>query len=248
MLLNRLHLASRTVRIAALAVFAAGLAGCQSIAGIQPVSQIRVIDASPDAPALDIHQNSTATLYNVGFGTVTSYIPVAAGPYIHAAYTTGTQQQLAAVHGVFAGGGQYTVLTGNVAANLQMTVLKDQAFPAPAGRVALRFLNQSTRPGAVDIYLLQPGVAPISVSPFIAGATFGTNTGYIDAPAGTYSIVAYPSGTVPVGTSPEYTGSQVSYPGGSAHTIILIDQRPSQQPAATPSLQVISAQDYDSGS
>ncbi len=245
---KRLHLATRTTRLTVLAILVAGLAGCQGIAGIQPVSQVRVIDASPDAPALDIHQNATAALYNIGFGTVTSYIPIAPGAYTHAAYTAGTQQQLAAVHGAFAGGGQYTLLTGNIAANLQMTVLKDQSFPAPSGQVALRFLNQSIRPGAVDIYLLQPGVAPISVAPFVAGATFGANTGYLNAPAGTYSIVAFPAGTVPIGTSPEYTGSQISYPGGSAHTIILIDQPPAQQPAATSSLQVITADDYDSAS
>ena len=249
MQLNRLHLATRTARLAVLAILVAGLAGCQGIVGIQPVSQVRVIDASPDAPALDIHQNSAIGLYNVGFGTVTSYIPIAPGAYTHAAYTAGTQQQLAAVRGVFATGGQYTVLTGNVAANLQMTLLKDQSFPAPSGQVALRFLNQSTRPGAVDIYLLQPGVAPISVAPFIAGATFGTNTGYLNAPAGTYSIVAFPAGTVPIGILPEYTGSQVSYSGGSAHTIILVDQTPAQPASvAAHSLQVIAADDYDSAS
>lgn len=251
-MLNRFHLATRTARLAALAIVAAGLAGCQSIAGIQPVSQVRIIDASPDAPALDIHQNSAAALYNIGFGTVTSYIPVTAGTYTHAAYTAGTQQQLAAVHGILAAGGQYTVLAGNVAANLQMTVLKDQAFAAPAGQVALRFLNQSTHPGAVDIYLLSPDSA-LTSSPIVSSAAFGSNTGYINAPSGTYSIVAYPAGTNPAASVlPAYTGNQVSYPGGSAHTIILIDQRPDQrpadQPAATPSLQVITAEDYDSAS
>ena len=247
MLLDHLHLATRTARLAALAVIVAGLAGCQGIAGIQPVSQVRVIDASPDAPALDIHQNSAVGLYNIGFGTVTSYIPIAAGAYTHAAYTTGTQQQLAAVRGIFAGGGQYTVLTGNIAANLQMTVLKDQSFAAPTGQVALRFLNQSTRPGAVDLYLLSPDSVLTGVSPIVSAAGFGSNTGYINAPSGTYSIVAYPSGTNPSSAAlPAYTGSQVSYPSGSAHTIILIDQRPVEQPAAMPSLQVITAQDYDS--
>src|ERR1035437_8646699 len=121
MILHRLHLANRTSRLAALPLLTAALAGCQGIAGIQPVSQVRVIDASPDAPALDIPQTSAAALYNIGFGTVTSCSPGAAGAYTHAAYTAGTQQELAAVHGVFAAGGQYTAPTGNVAANMQMT-------------------------------------------------------------------------------------------------------------------------------
>jgi hypothetical protein len=240
MRLNHLHLATRTGRLAVLAVLATVLTGCQSIAGTQPFTQVRVIDVSPDAPALDIYQNSAVGLYNVGFGTVSSYMPVASGAYTHVAYSAGTQQQLATVRGSFATGGQYTVLTGNVAANLQMTLLKDQSTPAPAGQIALRFLGQSTRAGAVDLYLLPIGASPAGVSPVATGVGFGTNTGYISVPSGTYSIVAFPSGATPSATPPTYTGSQVSYPGTSAHTILLIDQ-----PASSPGVQIITANDFD---
>jgi hypothetical protein len=237
----------RTVRLTALALLAAGLAGCQSIAGIRPVSQVRVIDVSPDAPALDIYQNSpqsaSAVLYNIGFGTVSSYIPVPAGANTHAACVAGTQQQLATAHGNFVVGSQYTVLAGNISANLQMTVLKDQSFPAPAGQVALRFLDQATHAGTVDIYLVPSGATLGRVSPIDTGLSFSSNTGYINTPSGTYSIVVLPAGAVPSGAAtPIYTGSQVSYPGGSVRTILLIDQ----QPATASGLQVITANDFDS--
>jgi hypothetical protein len=237
----------RTVRLAALALLAAGLAGCQSIAGIRPVSQVRVIDVSPDAPALDIYQNSpqsaSAVLYNIGFGTVSSYIPVPAGVNTHAACVAGTQQQLAMARGNFVVGSQYTVLAGNISANLQMTVLKDQSFPAPAGQVALRFLDQATHAGTVDIYLVPPGSTLSRVSPIDTGLSFSSNTGYIDAPSGTYSIVVLPAGAVPSSAfTPIYTGSQANYSSGSSRTILLIDQ----QPAAASGLQVIVANDYDS--
>ena len=222
-------------------------------------TQVRVIDASPDAPNLDIYQNSgtsqnsiqpaQAGLYNIGFGTISSYIPVAPGSYTHAAYTAGTQQQLALVRGSFSTGNQYTVLTGNIAASLQMTVLHDQSSPAPAGQVALRFLGQATRTGAVDLYLVAPGASVTGVAPIATGINFGANTGYLNAPSGTYSIVALPSGSRNL-AAPAYTGSQTSYPGGAARTIVLIDNfepapPPAQQPASTPSLQLITANDYD---
>ena len=246
MRLAKPQLVERSTRFAALALLAAGLAGCQGIAGIQPVSEVRVIDVSPDAPALDIYQNSpqssAAMLYNIGFGTVSSYIPVAAGASTQAATIAGTQQQLATVRGNFLTGSQYTLLTGNIAASLQMTVLKDQSYAAPTGQVALRFLDQATRIGAVDIYLVPRGSALAKVAPVDTGLSFGSNTGYIDAPSGTYSIVVLPAGTIPTSaTSPIYTGSRMSYPSGSAHTILLIDQ----QPVAAPGLQVITADDYD---
>ncbi|HEY4380503.1 MAG TPA: DUF4397 domain-containing protein [Acidobacteriaceae bacterium] len=243
--LYRLHLATRTGRLAALALLATALAGCQSMAGTQQISQVRVIDVSPDAPALDIYQNTPpqtapAGLYNIGFGTVSSYMPVTPGSYNPAAFTAGTQQQLAAIRGSFATNGQYTVLAGNIAANLQMTVLKDQSTPAPAGQTAFRFLGQATRSGAVDIYLLPPGFSFSGAAPIATGVGFGTNTGYINAPSGTYSIFAFPTGAIPSATTPAYTGHQVSYPGTSVRTILFIDQ-----PPATSGLQTITAADYD---
>jgi hypothetical protein len=241
--LSFLHLATRTARLAALAACAVVLAGCQGVTGIQPAAQIRVIDASPDAPALDVYQNSPsqpgpASLYNVGFGTASSYIPVAPGTYSNIAVTTGTQQQLAQVRGTLGPGSQYTLLTGNIAANLQMALLKDQSFPAPNGQVALRFLGQATRSGPVDIYLLPAGFSPARISPIATSVNFGTNTGYINAPSGTYSIVAFPAGITPSTAPPAYTGTQVTYPATSVRTILLLDQPPS-------GLQIISAPDFD---
>lgn len=246
---TRFHLATR---ITALAILIAGLSGCQGVTGIQPVAQVRVIAASPDAPPLDIYQNSPsqagqAGLYNIGFGTITSYVPVTSGTYAPVAYTAGTLQQLAQVRGAFVAGGQYTILAANIAANLQMAVLRDQSFPAPAGQTALRFLGQATRSGPVDLYLLPPGSSLSGASPIAANVIFGSNTGYINAAAGTYSIVAYPAGVAPSAAPPTFTGTQLAYPATSVRTILLIDQqRLDAQPEAThPGLQLITANDYD---
>jgi Domain of unknown function (DUF4397) len=243
MRLTSLHIARRPPRLAALAVFAAALSGCQVIDGTPLYTQVRVIDASPDAPGLDVYQNSTASLYNIGLGTASSYIAIGPGSYTYSVDVTGTQQQLASVRGPFVLGAQYTVLIGNVTAALQMTILKDQSTPAPAGQVALRFLDQSTRNGPVDIYLVPSGGKLTGITPIVTNISFGNIPTYIDAPAGIYSIVAVPTGTIPSGsTSPLYTGAQVEYSSGAARTIVLIDQ----QLITTAGLQTITADDYDS--
>jgi len=235
-------------RLGAVAVCAFALAGCQGITGVQPAAQVRIIDASPDAPALDIAQIAPVPavpmgLYNVGFGTVSSYIPTGAGTYTHAAMVAGTGQQLAVARGTFAAGGQYTLLAGNIAASLQLAVLKDQATPAPAGQIALRFLGEATRAGAVDIYLVPAGGAGTGLAPVASGVSFGSNTGYIAAPAGTYSVVAYAAGATAGVAAPIYTGSQVSYAATSVGTILLLDRRGDE--AGARGLQVIVAKDYD---
>jgi uncharacterized protein DUF4397 len=246
MRLDHPHLAQRTSRLAALSILILALTGCQSIAGTQTVTQVRFIDASPDAPALDLYQNpsqsSQASLYSVGFGTVSSYMLLAPGAYTQTADVAGTQQQIATARGSFAAGGQYTVLAGNIAANLQMTILKDQATPAPGGEVALRFLGQATRTGPVDLYLLAPGATLSGLTPIATDIGLGANTGYIDVPSNTYSIVALPAGSAPTSASvPLFTGSQALYPAGSVRTILLIDQ----PPLTTSGLQIITADDFD---
>jgi hypothetical protein len=245
--------AERALRVAALGVCGVVLAGCQGLAGMQQTAQVRVIDASPDAPALDIAQSVPVPavptgLYNVGFGTVSSYMPMTAGKYTHSAYVAGTEQQLALVRGSFAAGGQYTLLAGNVIANLQMAVLKDQSTPAPAGQTAVRFLGQATRMGSVDLYLLPAGARLNGVAPIAAGVGFGANTGYINLPAGTYSVVAYPAGVAPGLGSPSFTGAQTVFPGTSVRTVVVLDQWSGaslSSAGGTRGMQVVTASDYD---
>ena len=108
---------------------------------------------------------------------------------------------------------------------------------------AWRFISQATRVSALDVYFVPSGQKLIAVTPLLTNLTFGTNTGYLNIPTGAYTLVMVPAGTVPTSTTvATYTGAQVTYSGGSARTIILIDQ----QLVTTPGLQVVTAVDFDS--
>lgn len=218
------------------------LTGCQAIVSSAPEAQVRIIHATPDTSGLDIYQGANPLAFNLGFGSVTSYIPLTPGSYTINADTAGSKQVLSSAKGIFAASTQYTVLLGNSASNLQQLTLTDQSQPAPAGQIALRFLNQATRSGAVDIYLVPAGQKLTAIAPLVTGIAFGANTGYLNIPTGTYSLLMLPAATVPFSaTIPTYTGPQVTYSVGSARTIILIDQ-----PLVTsPGIQVITAADFD---
>jgi hypothetical protein len=239
-----LHLGRPTALLtAAIAVLGTlTLTGCQAIVSSAPEAQVRIIHATPDTSGIDIYQGPNALAFNLGFGTVTSYIPLTPGTYTINADTAGSKQVLSAAKATFAPATQYTVLLGNTAASLQQLTLTDQSQPAPAGQIALRFIDQSTRVGAVDIYLVPAGQKLTAVSPLVTGVVFGTNSGYVNIPTGTYSLIMLPAGTVPVTTTiATYTGPQVTHSVGSARTIILIDQ----PFITTPGLQVITADDFD---
>ena len=236
------HLGRPTLRFAVAIAALATLTGCQAIVSSAPEAQVRIIHATADAPGLDIYQGPTALAYNLGFGSVTSYIPLTPGIYSIHADTAGSRQTLSSAKVTFAPSTQYTVLIGNSITSPQQLTLIDQNQPTPSGQIALRFLNQATRAGAVDIYLVPTGQRPTSVTPLVTGIAFGANTGYLNIPANTYSLVMVPAGIAPTSAATTYAGPQITYSSGSARTVVLIDQ----QLVTTPGLRVITVNDFDS--
>jgi hypothetical protein len=235
--------ARQSARLAVLALSLGVLSGCQGLIGNPSNSQVRIIDVSPGAPSLDIYQSHSALAHSLGFGTMTSYVPVTPGTYTIAANSAGTEQVISAAKGTFLPAAQYTVLIGgDIAAHPRQFTLKDQNQPAPPGQIALRFIGQAVRIGAVDIYLVPPGQTLADAKPVVTNMNLGANTGYRNIPTGTYTIIMLPAGTIPTGaTLPAYTGAQVDYTDGSARTMILIDQLL----VSGYHLQVITADDYD---
>jgi len=232
---------------AALLLATVGLSGCQGITSTS--AQLRIIDASPDAGVIDSYQNGSALAYNLGFGTTTSYIPMSPGVYNLAAYKAGTRQTLIANSETLAANQQYTDIISAGLANLQQTLMLDQSTPAPNGRIAIRVINQTTRAGAVDVYLVPAGSAAGrgSSSPLAINLGFGANSGYIDLPEGTYAIDVVPTGTLLVSsTATLFSGAQVAYASGAVRTVVLIDHANGAQHPALPSgVQAIVAEDAD---
>lgn len=227
---------------AGLAALLGMLSGCQSITGNPTLSQVRIVDASPDAPGIDVYQGSAVLAYNLGLGTVTSYVPIAPGTYSVMVDTAGTKQQLVTAAGTFLNNAQYTVLVGNYAATLQELILKDQSQPAPSGDISIRIIDQSVKTGAVDVYMVPSGSTLAAALPILTDISFNTNSGYMNIPAGTYTLAVVPTGTkVSTATSTLYSGAAVSYPGGSARTLVLIDT----VTTSIPGIQVVTANDYD---
>lgn len=226
---------------------ALGLSGCQGISINS--AQLRVIDASPDAGTIDSYQNNSALAYNLGFGTMTTYIPMAPGAYNLAADKAGTRQTLVTGTETLAPGKQYTQIISAGLANLQQTILLDQSTPAPVGQVSLRVMNETTHPGALDVYLVPLASASnkaMSASPLAVNLAAGGNTGYINLPEGTYAIDVVPAGTpLTSSTVTLLSGEQLEYPSGAVRTLVLIDHETPGAQHTTPGVQAIIGDDAD---
>lgn len=224
---------------------AAALSGCQSMS--MNSAQVRVIDASPDAGAIDSYQDSSAIAYNLNHGTVTSYVPVPPGSSTFGVDRAGTRQALATTRNTLAPGRQYTAMVNGSLANLQQTILSDQSTPAPSGQVALRFLDESIRPTALDVYLVPMQSRLSKLTPIAANLAPGVDAGYFQVAAGTYAIDVLPAGAPPSASASLLSGAQVQYTSGSVRTIVLIDRQaaPAMAELHTPVLQAVVADDAD---
>lgn len=243
--LRRLH---TTMAAVALSVLSLVLGACgDPSTSSSRLSVVRIVDASPDATGIDVYANNTAVAFNLGFGTVTSYVTFNPGVYTIAADQAGSKTVLASTRATIAPLMQYTLILGNLASGLQTTLLPDQSQPAPSNQVAVRIIDEATRAGALDIYLVTANGTLMATRPVITNLTFGNGgsaPGYINLPVGSYQLVVVPAGTtVSASTVPIYTGARITFPASSARTIILLDQ----QLVTVPGIQVITLDDYDAG-
>ena len=212
------------------------LSGCGAISGVtEQAAQLRIVDASPEA-IVDVYSGSAALAYHVGFGTVTTYVPMTPASYAFPVNRSNSRVTLSSLRAGLSTGEQYTLLIGSRNGVMQSKILLDQAQPAPAGHVSLRFLNEATSSEPLALYLVPPGQSLSRATPVQAGLVQGGNTGYQNLPAGTYTLHVAEQGA---NSAPLYSGPSTTYASGSVHTIVLIDQRTE----AWPSLQAITTND-----
>lgn len=151
-------------------------------------AQVRVVHASPDAPAVDVYVDGSAVLTNVPFFTASDYLELPAGDYLVQVAPAGTSAADAVLEGTFTleAGTGYTVAATGLLANLTATVLVDDLSPTAAGEARVFVYHFSPDAPAVDVKLADGTVLS-------SGLAFEQGT-ELDVPAGTYDIVVTPAG------------------------------------------------------
>lgn len=160
------------------AIVCAGFAGTASA----DIANVRVIHASPDAPAVDILVNGGVAFSNLGFTGITDYAALPADTYNVQVTPFGAPETVVIdANLALSGGVDYSVLAVNTLANIQPLVLIDDNTIDPnAARV--RFVHASPDAPAVDIALAGGG-------PVLFGNVSFTEIGdYLSVAGGTYDL------------------------------------------------------------
>jgi hypothetical protein len=171
----------------AAAVLAALLALSSATAQSTGSGRVRIMHASPDAPAVDIFVDGKKAVTALAFPANTGYVPLPAGPHdvaIFASPSDGTGAPVLKATLQVAAGKDYTVLAvGRLAdSTLSLLPLEDNNSAPAAGNAHLRLIHASPDAPAVDVV-----VAGTDTKVF-SNVTFKGVGAYTPVPAGTYNL------------------------------------------------------------
>jgi hypothetical protein len=153
------------------------------------MAKVRVIHASPDAPAVDVYVNGDRALSNVPFFTASDYLDLPAGTY-QVQVTPAGQPASAAVIDASAtveAGKAYTIAATGPVASIAPTIIEDNLSAPAAGQAHVRVYHFSPDAPAVDVQLADG-------TKLIEGLAFPNASNYLPVPAGSYDLQVVPAG------------------------------------------------------
>lgn len=157
------------------------MAGCPRM---DDSARIRVVHASPDAPAVDVCADGAALFANASFAQATSYAVVPAATYAVAVTVAGAGCNSAAVITAdlpLAAGTSTTIVAVNRLSSIEPLVLADDNSRPARDQARVRFVHASPDAPTVDITL------PDGTTLF-DNVSFREDGGYIEVPAGSYNL------------------------------------------------------------
>jgi hypothetical protein len=206
-------------KLAAAALLVAGLSFGQA-----PSARVRVIHASPDAPAVDIYVDGAVALDGIPFKSATDYVAVPAGQRIFQVFVAGTQTKIAEVNVSLTGGASFSVIaTGFATASkspaLRLLLLQD-ILPVDMTSAYVRVVHGAPSAPAVDVYVGAPFQTLRNRTAVLSNVPFGINSNYLSVPANTGLMARVtPAGTRTIAIQ----SGRLSLPMGAAATVIAID-------------------------
>jgi hypothetical protein len=188
-------------------------------AGPSADSRVRVVHASPDAPAVDVLVDGSEVLSDVPYGNASTYLTVASGARNLKVNAAGTATSVIDADVTLASASDYTVIAGGLLTDIVPIVAEDDNSAPAAGNARVRVVHGAPSAPAVDVYVTAPGADLASATPALSGVSFGAVSQYLDVAAGTYQVRVTLAGTKTVAID---SGS-LTLSGGQVRTAIALD-------------------------
>ncbi|HEX4522191.1 MAG TPA: DUF4397 domain-containing protein [Casimicrobiaceae bacterium] len=174
-------------------VLSLALGSCNTGKGVSNGSThgtLRVINVIPNAGGpLNITFDLKPFVDGLPFEGMTQYQTIDAGLRELQVSVAGSSTNVIDIIPTFLPDTAYTFVAFGALANASGLILNDTLIVDPgAGMFALRVMNGANNNGGVDVYVTPPGEDLNSISPSIAGVTYGTTSGFVNLPIGDLEV------------------------------------------------------------
>lgn len=200
---------------------------------------VRVVHASPDAPAVDIVVNNNFAqplVAGLSFRDVTPFVSVPGGSYNIKVTAAGNPGAIVIdANPAFVAGQEYSVLAVGTLATIEPLVLTENRRRI-ATQAKVRIIHASPAAGPVDLYVVAPGASIQAAAPAFTAVPFKATTGYVSLTAGAYDVVVTAAGSktpaigpaaITVANSGVYTiAARDAVGGGAPLGVISLDDAP----------------------
>ena len=197
--------------------------GSLRLVDVNSTADVRVVHASPDAPAVDViaaDDFAMPAVSNLAFPNVTGYLNLTPGALNVKVVPTGLTTPVVIDADVeLAAATAYTVLAVDTLANIQPLVLVDD-IRRVATEARVRIIHASPSAGDVDIYVVAPGGSIDGVTPNFSAVPFLADTGYVSLAPGDYDVIVTATGSQTAAIGP----ATISVAAGGIYTAAARDE------------------------
>jgi hypothetical protein len=154
-------------------------------------ARVRIVHASPDAPAVDILLNGQPVVRNLVFKGYAGYLPVKAGQYRLQIAPAGAGADRAVIDArvMVEPGRAYTIAAVGKLAHIKPVLFVDENVKTEARKGRLRAIHLSPDAPAVDVAVTGGPV-------LVEGLSFSQASPYLSVPAGSYNLELRPAGSM----------------------------------------------------
>lgn len=187
--------------------------------------RVRVLHASPDAPAVDVLVDGTKVIEGLPFREYTEYLSLPAGRHEIRVNVTGTATTVLNAAPMVEAGRDYTAIAVGFAGGrqpaLDLVLLADDNTLPQGNQIKVRVVHAAPSAPGVDVYVTTPFEALDGKQAVLSNVPFKAASGYLAVPPSLYQARVAVAGTKTIAID----SHRLATWAGIIRTVVAIDKK-----------------------